>query len=300
MLQSFNKLKLHPRDVGYCIFLNNVEDNFDSERISPLIFKEYNGYVEHYDWRIISPELIDKLYDAIVINPENYEKVDSNKFDFIKFKIINKVNLKSLSNKAAQMAEQYGVSLIPGKTQKVKEEKAYKGDRDESYVTFTVKLLNSDSIEIYDLEEIMYNTLIKYIPYPYLHISNFAIFLKVDGKITNQYNENIKQRMIEKYNNSFRYRKLRFDRDRDLKFVHNEDSVNGFYTHDARTADKKWNEYIRVGSLYSNYVDNIFIIIGDKDGKTFKRTKLYYNYPIPANYNEIINNKMLGDELWEN
>ena len=60
-----------------------------------------------------------------------------------------------------------------------------------------------------------------------------------------------------------------------------------------------WNDRVRYGSFFHNSLDHIVIAIGDKYGKTFKRSMHYFCYPGAVSFNTIINSTMLYAKTWE-
>ena len=135
-------------------------------------------------------------------------------------RILDSTNLKEIADNAAKKAKEYGVTLKVGKCVKPPYEAVYKRELDEalSYVAFTMKP-DAGTIEIYDIEEILYQCLIKHIHYSYYGICEFAVLLAVDGTVTNQKVEDMKQELIKtgwKYNRP----PYRFDREKDLRFEH--------------------------------------------------------------------------------
>ena len=222
MLRALNQLKTYHQDSGYCLFTYNKEDNEDSMRSCPLVIDTtFRGCAEKYSWTyVFSPEDIDRLYAAIVENPDEHEVTNGHAFNFMQKRILDSINLKEIADNAAKEAKKYGVTLKVGKCVKPPYEAVYKRELDEalSYVAFTMKP-DAGTIEIYDIEEILYQCLIKHIHYSYYGICEFAVLLAVDGTVTNQKVEDMKQELIK---TSWKYNRppYRFDREKDLCFEH--------------------------------------------------------------------------------
>ena len=70
---------------------------------------------------------------------------------------------------------------------------------------------DAGTIEIYDIEEILYQCLIKHIHYSYYSICEFAVLLAVDGTVTNQKVEDMKQELIK---TSWKYQRPPYHFDR--------------------------------------------------------------------------------------
>ena len=124
---------------------------------------------------------------------------------FMQKRILDITNLEEIADNAAKEAKKYGVTLKVGKCVKPPYEAVYKRELDEalSYIAFTMKP-DAGTIEIYDIEEILYQCLIKHIHYSYYSICEFAVLLAVDGTVTNQKVEDMKQELIK---TSWKYRR---------------------------------------------------------------------------------------------
>lgn len=296
MLQRFNVLKTYHKDSGYCMFSKNMPDNKDSMRDYPLVKDtSFTSCAEQYSWNyVFTPRDIDRLYDKIVEHPdENYERQDSRRFNFQQKRILDKMNLEALAKRAADEAPNYGMTLTVGRCKKPDYQAVYERDLNNalSYIAFTLTPDNW-TVEIFDIEEMLYHCLIKHMPYLYVSICEFGVLLRVNGKVTNDKYEQLRQDYIRNHGMRPPYR---IDREK-LKFYHDPYAEMGFTTVDTKTLNNTWTDRVRSGSFSHNTVTDIIIAIGDKNGAV-SRAVHYFRYPAER-FDEIIQTEMRQEEIW--
>ena len=286
MLSGFNRAKSYFRESGCCVFTYNRPDNVDTMRSCPLIFDStFTKYAATFGWSdVYSVMDIDKIYNAIVKNPQD-EKITFN-FRMKRTLDYMKKHFQEIVDGAAEPARQFGMTLVPGKWVMPPYEAVYLRTLDDalSWAAFTV-IPDSGHAEIFEIEEMLYESLISRIPYRYFSLCEFAVLLRVVGKVTNEIGEQRKKTYGGKNFRAFRHHEYE-----DMGFRSEDGSVltmNG----------KRPFEKIRRCEFIKYSLDGFNIAIGNKNGAV-SRARLLPQYPA-SRFEPIINETMKEESTWK-
>ena len=178
-------------DYGRTVFMYNTEPekNINSYQCQSL---DYDSYFKSspitYGWTSIT---YNSGYQALYRVFFENERIEDDQRNFMEDEVIDGVDFDLIIKYAIKKAAQRGVTLIPGTWAKPDMTYVYQRDLDKSfsYITFTAKLDQDEyplnSIDVYELEDIILEAVVNQIPDYYLDISPLIVAVRGDYKLTN-------------------------------------------------------------------------------------------------------------------
>ena len=277
---------------SYYTYISPLGENQWSQNVHFEILKRDNDSED--GWKTITYEFT-PLYmpnsDLQWLYKEFFDRDDWNNDDVTTDKIVlRSMNLEAIMNKASVIAEKkYGIKLTPIACFRNEKENKY----DWSWMSFDFSPIDSSvkKMDVYDIEEIIMNSVFKFFPQIYHHVGRVAVVLRSTVTTTEEF-ETVK-------NNFGRNKKNK---------QHNHTLDCGNHTLEYQSqggiimVDGKKRDFRNVRRVWFSTDDQMAIIICNKNGhlssddeNIYFADESYYNVP---GTNSFVHKRIANGIVW--